>query len=153
MCYDRERAEGNPFGAKSRGIWQLKQKGLKNLLLGIRYMNYGIAVLMTLAYFYQIVYTLVGLAQKRKVKQSLTPAAKIHKFAAVISARNESEVIGELIGSLKRQNYPEGMFDVFVIADNCTDDTAAVSRKAGAIVYERWNQQLVGKGYALDTLF
>ena len=80
-------------------------------------------------------------------------AVREHKFAAVISARNERDVIGQLISSIKSQNYPKDKLDVFVIADNCTDDTAQVAREAGAIVYERFNKVQVGKGYALDWLF
>ena len=39
---------------------------------------------------------------------------------------------------------------VLVVADNCTDNTAAVARAAGAEVVERFDTSLVGKGYALD---
>src|SRR5699024_3328495 len=66
---------------------------------------------------------------------------------------NESAVIGELVHSIKKQNYPAELLDVFVIADNCTDNTAAVAERAGAIVFERFNRQQVGKGYALDYAF
>jgi len=40
-----------------------------------------------------------------------------------------------------------------LVADNCTDNTAAVAREHGAKVYERHNEQLIGKGYALTELF
>ena len=83
----------------------------------------------------------------------MPPAKRLHKYAAVISARNESTVIGELIHSIKKQNYPAELLDVFVVADNCTDNTAAVARRAGAIVFERFNRKEVGKGYALDYAF
>ncbi len=52
----------------------------------------------------------------------------------MISARNEAGVIGELIHTLKQQNYPTDLLDVYVVADNCTDDTAPGVRRAGAIV-------------------
>ena len=76
-----------------------------------------------------------------------------HKYAVVIAARNESAVIGQLINSIKRQNYPTQLVDIYVVADNCTDNTAEVAKNAGAIVYERFNRQRVGKGYALDYAF
>ena len=69
---------------------------------------------------------------------------------AVISARNEEAVIGNLIESLNNQVYPKNKFDIYVIADNCTDSTAKVARNAGAIVYERFNEFKRSKGYALE---
>lgn len=113
--------------------------------------NLFLAVLFTVAYFYQLVYLVIGLV--RKHRQSTDRDAVIHRYAAVISARNESGVIAELIQSLKNQNYPKDYLDVYVVADNCTDNTAQVARDAGAIVYERFNQNKKGKGYALDYLF
>ena len=113
-------------------------------------LNFCIVVFMTLAYFYQFVYTATGLVF-RHPKQEPAPK-KLHRFAALISARNESDVIAELVASLKKQNYPAELLDIYVLADNCTDDTAGVARAAGAIVYKRWNQEQVGKGYALDYL-
>ena len=111
--------------------------------------NAVISILFTLCYAYQFFYLFVGLLKgEQKFK-----AVRGHKFAAVISARNERDVIGQLISSIKSQNYPKDKLDVFVIADNCTDDTAQVAREAGAIVYERFNKVQVGKGYALDWLF
>ena len=113
--------------------------------------NFIIVALMTVAYFYQAVYMFVGW-KKRKAPE--LPAARVnHRYAAFISARNERGVIGELIDSLMKQNYPKDLFDVYVLADNCTDDTAAVSRQHGATVYERFDKQNVGKGYALDYLY
>ena len=70
----------------------------------------------------------------------------------MISARNEEEVIGELIGSLTSQNYPRELLDIYVVADNCTDDTAGAARRAGATVYERFDTVHKGKGYALGYL-
>ena len=50
----------------------------------------------------------------------------MHKFAVMISARNEEYVIGALIDSIKKQNYPSELVTVFVVAENCTDSTAEV---------------------------
>ncbi|UKI49536.1 MAG: glycosyltransferase family 2 protein [Clostridium sp.] len=75
------------------------------------------------------------------------------KYACVISARNESQVIGNLIDSIKRQSYPSELVTIFVVADNCTDNTAEICRNLGAIVYERFDKNHVSKGYALEFLF
>jgi len=118
--------------------------------------NISIGLLMALLYTYQIFYVAVALVDlwKRKRRPSAAPeAACLHRYAVVIPARNESQVVGHLIDSLKRQNYPSELIDVFVIADNCTDDTAQTARTAGATVFERFNKVHVGKGYALDFAF
>lgn len=119
------------------------------MLSFINNFNFVILIFFTLCYSYQFMYAFVALVSKPKTKT----AKKLHRYAVIISARNESAVIGELIKSIKQQNYPAELVDIYVVADNCTDNTAEVSRNAGAIVYERFNQQYVGKGYALDYIF
>ena len=121
-----------------------------NLLHFIVGFNIVIVVVMTAAYLYQGVYTLIGFVRRKMAPQQ--EAGTLHRFAALISARNEQSVIGELVASLKAQNYPAELLDIYVLADNCTDDTAGAAAAAGAIVYRRENKKLVGKGYALDEL-
>lgn len=53
------------------------------------------------------------------------------RFAVLIAARNEEPVISGLIESLLRQNYPKELFDIYVIPNNCTDDTAGAAQRAG----------------------
>ena len=60
------------------------------------------------------------------------PAQK--RIAAVIPARNEAAVVGMLVESLLRQKYPRELFDVYVIPNNCTDDTEGAALAAGAMV-------------------
>ena len=59
-------------------------------------------------------------------------------------------VISSLVESLKNQTYDKNLYDIYVIADNCTDRTADVARKAGAIVFERFDPAHKTKGYALQ---
>ena len=81
------------------------------------------------------------------------PEAPMDKrYAVLISARNEENVIGNLITCLHEQTYPSELIDIWVVADNCTDDTAGVGRDMGCHVVERHNLELVGKGYALTYL-
>jgi len=56
------------------------------------------------------------------------------KFAVLIPARNEEQVIGNIIESLQAQDYPKELFDILVIPNNCTDDTEEAARRAGAQV-------------------
>lgn len=98
---------------------------------------------------YYLVLGLLGLFRKAE-KKNYTPK---RKFALIVAAHNEEIVIGKLVKSLLNQSYPKELFDVFVIADNCTDSTADVARECGAIVYERFNKDQRGKGYALEWMF
>ena len=75
---------------------------------------------------------------------------KNHRFMAIIPAHNEESVVANLIKSLKAQNYPKELLDIYVIADNCTDNTADVAKEAGAIVYERFDNTKKTKGYAMQ---
>ena len=108
-------------------------------------------ILFALMYSYQIVYMFVAFKAKRNKKAALANV-QLNRYAVIIAARNEELVIGQLIKSIKNQNYPKELLDVYVVADNCTDQTASVARKAGAIVRERFNKAQVGKGYALDYM-
>ena len=115
----------------------------------IRSFNFIMLLVFTLCYCYQFGYVLVRFFKKQKVYT----AKKLHKYAVLISARNEGAVIGELLESLHRQNYPQELLDIYVVADNCTDNTAQIAEDHRAIVYERFDRRLVGKGYALNYLF
>ncbi len=107
-----------------------------------------ISILFFVCYLYQLVYIAVPFFKKdKKLVES-----KKNSFAVLICARNESEVIADLIESIKKQTYDAKLIKIFVMADNCADDTARVAKNAGAVVYERLDKTLVGKGYALNFL-
>ena len=85
-----------------------------------------------------------------KFKDKPLKTNKKHKFMAIIPAHNEATVIANLIESLKNQNYPKELLDIYVIADNCTDNTAEIAKSAGAIVYKRFDSTRKTKGYAMQ---
>lgn len=99
--------------------------------------------------FHKKIYRVLGFFFTRKFK----PAKNMHKYAIVIAARNEQSVIGNLLDSIKQQDYPQELLTVFVVADNCTDKTAEVARNKGAICYERFDNEHKTKGFALQYLF
>ena len=90
-----------------------------------------------------------GLFRKRAITPGQRPKTRI---AAVIAARNEAQVIGKLIDSLRAQDYPKGLYDIYVIPNNCTDDTAAVASAAGAKVLP-CEVEVHAKGDALRFAF
>ena len=77
----------------------------------------------------------------------------IKRFALFIPAHNESIVIENIVENLNQINYPKDSYDVYVIADNCSDDTASAARNAGAKVLERFDSSKKGKGFALQWAF
>ena len=102
--------------------------------------------------FYYFVTSVFGLAEKLygKATKNYLP---IKRFAIFIPAHNEEIVIGNIVENLKQMNYPKDSYDMYVIADNCTDDTAAIAEDAGASVLKRTDDKKRGKGYALQWAF
>lgn len=104
--------------------------------------------IITIFWLYQLLISLCSLV---KLKDKPLLEKKENRFMAIIPAHNEEMVIGNLIESLKNQNYPKDKYDIYVIADNCTDITKKVAEDAGAIVYERRSPiEERTKGHALQ---
>ena len=90
-------------------------------------------VIFILCLAYAMYYMLTGLYAFKKTEK-LKKRKPETKFAILIAARNEENVIGDLVENLKEQNYPKELYDIFVIVNNTTDDTEGVALKAGAKV-------------------
>ena len=105
-----------------------------------------IILLFTLYYFF------IGFCGmwRRKENKILTPKKT---FAVIIAAHNESAVIGQLLQNLQSLDYPKTLYDVFVIADNCDDNTAEIARGYGSIVCERTHPTKKSKGFAMEWMF
>ncbi len=103
--------------------------------------------IITIYWAYQIVVSFCSLI---KLKDKKLIINKNHKFMAIIPAHNEENVIKNLVDSLQVQDYPRDLYDIYVIADNCTDRTAEIAKEAGAIVLKRFDEEHKTKGYALN---
>ena len=102
--------------------------------------------IITIFWIYQVVISICSLIN---FKEKKILEEKTNRFMAIIPAHNEEAVVENLIASLKKQDYPKDSYDIYVIADNCTDNTAKIAREAGAIVYERFDSMHKTKGAAL----
>ena len=110
--------------------------------------------LMMLTFFYDVFLIICGIPKNRQLDNiSATYLPPKTRFAILISARDEESVIGRLVDNLQNLDYPKDLYQVFVIADNCQDRTAALARAAGAQVYERHDPSKATKGYALSWFF
>lgn len=112
-----------------------------------------------------IIYTLVGIpllvyacyfvalgmfSFKKKGRIPYAPAQK--RLAVVLPARNEEAVIGQLVETLRAQNYPSELFDVFVAPNHCTDRTAEIAASRGAKVLSI-SDAVKNKGDVLREVF
>ncbi|KAB8142420.1 glycosyltransferase [Chloroflexia bacterium SDU3-3] len=74
------------------------------------------------------------------------------RFLILVPAHNEEQLLPSTLENLRALDYPKDRYAVHVVADNCSDATAQVARDGGAVVHERFDDTLVGKGYALQWL-
>jgi cellulose synthase/poly-beta-1,6-N-acetylglucosamine synthase-like glycosyltransferase len=115
------------------------------------FLSAALAVLggpLCLASCYLLALTVAGF-KRRKPSKALPPATR---FAVLVPAHNEEAVLPDLLASIDTLNYPRSLFEVYVVADNCTDGTAARGREGGAVVLERQDPLRRGKGFALRWL-
>jgi 1,2-diacylglycerol 3-beta-glucosyltransferase len=94
---------------------------------------------------YLVTLTVAALLPRRRP----SPATVWPLFDLLIAAHNEEGTLPRLLASIGVLDYPPERLRVHIVADNCTDHTAEVARRAGALVHTRTDAQRIGKGYAL----
>lgn len=99
------------------------------ILKVIYYILFGITLIYGL---YFGVTGLVGFILKNKLK--FKKSRKKNYFAIIVPARNEEKVIGNLINSLQKLDYPKDKYRIFVVPNNCTDNTSKVVANYGVSV-------------------
>jgi cellulose synthase/poly-beta-1,6-N-acetylglucosamine synthase-like glycosyltransferase len=110
-------------------------------------------VLLSVFALYEIVLMVASFAWLL-VRRPPTPAATpTTRFLVAIPAHNEGKLIADTVESVRAADYPAGQLQVVVIADNCSDDTAAYARAAHAICFERNDPSRPGKPQALHWIF
>ncbi|MFL5438341.1 MAG: glycosyltransferase family 2 protein [Myxococcales bacterium] len=74
-------------------------------------------------------------------------------FDVVVPAHDEEAGIAATLRSLREMDWPLDLFRVVVVADNCSDRTAAIAASEGAQVLRRDDPARIGKGWALRLAF
>src|SRR4029077_10387036 len=97
---------------------------------------------------YLLLFTLLSRAPPAALRSS-----RRLRFDVVVPAHDEALAIEGVVANLRKLDWPADGFRVLVVADNCTDTTAALARAAGAEVLERNDPTRRGKGYALAFAF
>lgn len=108
----------------------------------------SLQIVLAVIGIYQFGLALFGMYKKKK-KVHFPPTKS---FAVLVAAHNEETVVGALMENLKQLNYPKELYDVFVICDNCTDKTVDIVRSHGMTACIRTNENLRGKGYAIEWM-
>jgi 1,2-diacylglycerol 3-beta-glucosyltransferase len=99
---------------------------------------------------YLLVLTVAAcLARGRQLKSSDSPT---HRILFLIPAHNEAALLPSTLANLRHLDYPAELYAIHVVADNCYDNTAELARAGGAVVHERVDDTLKGKGCALQWL-
>lgn len=119
-----------------------------NHILGI--VNTVVIGIVSFAFTVQIIYLVLFFLPAKKYKKAETK----HKFGILMCAHNEEDIIAVSLKNLHHLHYPKDKYEVFVIADNCTDKTAEIARKLGAHVVERYEpdpkKRNVGYAFAAE---
>lgn len=105
---------------------------MKIVLSLLAALAWGCSFAFSLYAGYNLLVALAGFKKQKKWAHS----AIQKRFAILIAARNEECVVGNLVESLMAQDYPQELYDVYVIPNNCTDDTAGAARRAGAKILD-----------------
>lgn len=110
-------------------------------------------ILFSLTLLYGLYFIITGLpalyfSKKSKIRKNKPK----YKFACLVAARNEEEVIGNLVDSLNNQNYPKDLYNIYVIVNNCTDNTEKVAKEKGAIILHP-SVPVKTKGEVLKNIF
>lgn len=98
------------------------------------FLQQAIIWIITIYYFYQFVISIFSFI---KLKDKPLVDKKENKFLVILPAHNEEKVIGNLIKSLQEQTYPKDRYDIYVIVDNCTDDTEKIAKSLGVNTFVR----------------
>ena len=107
-------------------MWHVEMYNILNII------NNVVLIFIGIPFMLQFVFMLLFWLPKKKFK----PTEKKNRICVLIPAHNEADVIYDTVKRLfDRQNYPLDMFDVYVVAHNCTDNTAEKAKQAGATVF------------------
>src|SRR4051794_19142285 len=106
--------------------------------------------LLVLPYFLLLLVTAVAAIGSRRPQRP--EGEPVSRFLIVIPAHDEESGIAATVESCRAADYPESLFRVVVIADNCSDGTVAVAAEAGADVVERLDADKKSKGHAIGYL-
>ncbi len=115
-------------------------------------MKWIILITGAIGTIYMLYQAYIAIAGNLRKLKPIAYAAPTKRIAVTIPARNEEKVVVLLIDSLLKQQYPRELYDIYVIPNNCTDNTEQAARRAGARIIS-CQTQVRSKGDVLHLTF
>ncbi len=112
----------------------------------------ALAVVLLIPISYLLLLTLSGLLYRWLGATKPSNSRPVTRLAVLVPAHNEEVLLPRLMKSIAETRYPAELLDVFIVADNCTDGTVKSVDGFPCEVFERHNDELIGKGHALEWL-
>lgn len=112
----------------------------------------AVGVLGFISMLYGLYFGIIAVVGNLKGQKPIPYAKPQRRIACLVPARNEETVVGFLVQSLVRQDYPRELYDIYVIVNNCTDDTRGAALRAGAKVLE-CDREVHSKGEVMRFAF
>ncbi len=109
----------------------------------------SVGLLFLIPLFYLVFLAIASLVPDSHIKGALPKKS----FCIIIPAHNEEKTLPETIAAARNVDYPKELYEIVVIADNCTDQTAGMAQQSGAKVMERREKGPPGKGFVLEWAF
>jgi cellulose synthase/poly-beta-1,6-N-acetylglucosamine synthase-like glycosyltransferase len=106
--------------------------------------------LVALCAAYLLVLALAAALARVLPPRRAQPTRRAQRTGVLVPAHDEALLIGACVAALNAQTIARDRFEVVVVADNCTDDTARIAAAAGARVLTRDVPEVRGKGHALS---
>lgn len=106
----------------------------------------ALAVYLTCHVVYDLFLVIVNIIVPDRQRALVTPRTF---FGVLMPSHDEELLLPRTLKSLDGQDYPRNLFRAIVVADNCSDKTADIARLGGALVLERHNPHMTGKGHAI----
>jgi cellulose synthase/poly-beta-1,6-N-acetylglucosamine synthase-like glycosyltransferase len=116
----------------------------------INILLFSLTLLVTFFVLYLWFFAIIYFVKKPKKTPCQNPQKR---FLFLIPAHDEELLLPGTIKSLKKQKYPQVLFDIMVIADHCTDKTTDIAQEEKVLCCEYENPENKGKGYALNWFF
>ena len=114
---------------------------INGITLAVRIILGAIEIIALIFWMWEpFIFMLSRFVGRRKKPPLESTGGKLNRIAVLCCADNEEKVVDYFVRSLYATTYPKNKFDIYIVADNSTDNTAEVAAKNGAVVFELFDE-------------